>query len=240
MEAPRGIATPSFPKVLLPNLCPSHATFLASSLSSRPRSSLSLSLSLQWGPQLGRGWPPGPRRLLTHPSRQHQVRAPLPGPRRPRRLSKDLPLPFAPGPAPSRAPSTWTPSAAAAHCRWLAPVVGQGMASVLTLKSGQARARGVPTSLPASLEKTQQYHCLCDGGVEWGGRVRIHGWGFFSPFLCAYPSIKHTWFPWTKLSLLRATPPPGSSHLSPGASVLPCLGLGTYSGRNRTLRRGLL
>ena len=191
-------------------------------------------------PASGAPEPPGPRRLLTHPSRQHQVRAPLPGPRRPRRLSKDLPLPIAPGPAPSRAPSTWTPSAAAAHCRWLAPVVGQGMASVLTLKSGQARARGVPTSLPASLEKTQQYHCLCDGGVEWGGRVRIHGWGFFSPFLCAYPSIKHTWFPWTKLSLLRATPPPGSSHLSPGASVLPCLGLGTYSGRNRTLRRGIL
>ena len=128
---------------------------------------LSLSLSLQWGPQLGRGWPPGPRRLLTHPSSQHQVRAPLPGPRRPRRLSKDLPLPFAPGPAPSRAPATWTPSAAAAHCRWLAPVVGQGMAPVLTLMSGQARARGVPTSLPASLEKTQQLPLF----LRWGRGV---------------------------------------------------------------------
>ena len=126
-----------------------------------------LSLSLQWGPQLGRGWPHGPRHLLTHPSSQHQVRAPLPGSRGPRRLSKNLPLPFAPGPTPSRAPATRTPSAPAAHCRRLAPVVGPEMAPVLTLTPGQARALGVPTSLPASLEKTQQLPL----SLRWGRGV---------------------------------------------------------------------
>lgn len=41
------------------------------------------------------------------------------------------------------------------------------------------------------------------------------------PFpVCVCPSIKHTWYPWAKLSLLRATPPPGSSHLfSSGLSL---------------------
>lgn len=184
LEAPRGIATPSFPKVLLPNLCPSHATSMAS-LAELTAPLLSLSLSLQWGPQPGRGRPSSPRCLLAHPTSQHQVRAPLAGPWRPRRLSKGLPLPLAPGPAPGRAPTAWAPPAPAAHYRRLAPVVGPGVAPILPLTPGEVRARGVPTSLPVSLEKTQQLRPSPrqgpGGGKAWfGSKVGM----LVSPFPC--------------------------------------------------------
>ena len=48
-----------------------------------------------------------------------------------------------------------------------------------------------PNLPPCALGEDAAVTTVCDGGVGWGGRVRIHGWGFF-PLSCVCVSINKT------------------------------------------------
>lgn len=179
MEAPRGIATPSFPKVLLPNLCPSHATSMAS-LAELTAPLLSLSL-----PAVGAAaWARKALQPAAPPRPPHQLASSPSASRRP----LEAPATFQrPSPTPCSWPGPWqSPYGLGPPCAGCPlPTAGPGSRPGGGTDSAPHTRRGEgtwgPNLPPCVLGEDPAVTTLSAAGA-WRGEslVRIQGWG--APF----------------------------------------------------------